>query len=1009
MRAPNKTRFWRLCGLYFRGFRIFVWLLILAVLWSVVYVNQVGLPGIVKRPLLERLRARGLDLQFSRLRLSWNQGIVAENVHFGLGRNQQISPRLNVAEVQVRLNWSALAHLRLQVDSLMLRQGRLSWALLETNRAPQELSATGIQTDLRFLPDDEWALDNFKAQFAGARIQLSGVVTNASAIRDWKIFQARQPASRSAHLWQERLRRLDDTLQRIHFSEPPELRLHVRGDALDLHTFNVLLAISAPGAQTPWGTISRGRFAARLFSMDTNGVTRAELELKARDAQTPWAAITNLALNTYLSSSESRSDLIQGELKLSAAQVQTQWASGTNALFTANWTHAITNPIPLRGAGKLSCGFVQTSWGRATGVRLGAELARITEPEKLDTARESWGWWTNLQPYRLSWDCRLQDLQSSKVAAREVDCAGTWQPPGLSITNLSGTLFGGRISAHAALDVATRAVMIGFASDLDPHQLAPFLPQGARDLLREFSWPKPPEVRGDISTVLPAWTNREPDWWAEVRPTLALDGEVNLEQGANYRQVQTSSAHSRVIYSNQCWYLPDLTLVRPEGRLLADLRADELTKDFYGRLSSTLDPGLVRPFLGASVREGFDLFSFSQPPALELEIWGRSGEPQRTGVRGRVAVSNFIFRGQSISAVRTQVQYTNQSLRFLGPRVELGGRYARADGLAVDLEAQLVYLTNGVSTAEPMRIAAAIGPNIVHAIEDYRFLSPPKARVYGTIPLRGEEGADLHFDLRGGPFEWWKFHIPQIEGQVHWAGLHLTLTNVQADFYSGAAVGWAAIDFPRERSPEFQFGVNATNVLVHSLMADLASRTNLLEGRLSGTVVVSKAQADRWQSVFGYGDLHLRDGLLWDIPIFGIFSPILNGIAPGLGHSRASEAMAGFIITNGVVRTDDMEIRSTAMRLDYRGTVNLEGQTNARVDAELLRDMWLVGPLVSTVFWPVSKLFEYRVSGNLADPQTKPVFLIPKIMLMPFHPLRTLKGLKPEDPNTSPNFAPLPP
>lgn len=115
------------------------------------------------------------------------------------------------------------------------------------------------------------------------------------------------------------------------------------------------------------------------------------------------------------------------------------------------------------------------------------------------------------------------------------------------------------------------------------------------------------------------------------------------------------------------------------------------------------------------------------------------------------------------------------------------------------------------------------------------------------------------------------------------------------------------------------------------------------------------------------------------------------------------------MITNGVVRTGDLEIRSTGMRLLYRGTVNLDGQLSARVDAELLRDMWLVGPLVSTVFWPVTKLFEYKVNGTLADPRSQPVFILPKLMLLPFHPFRTLKGLRPEDPNSNPNFSPLPP
>ena len=41
------------------------------------------------------------------------------------------------------------------------------------------------------------------------------------------------------------------------------------------------------------------------------------------------------------------------------------------------------------------------------------------------------------------------------------------------------------------------------------------------------------------------------------------------------------------------------------------------------------------------------------------------------------------------------------------------------------------------------------------------------------------------------------------------------------------------------------------------------------------------------------------------------------------------------MINNGVVRSDDLEIRSPAMRLDYHGSVDLQGQVNARVEAEL--------------------------------------------------------------------------
>ena len=79
MAPRQKGRFWRTCRICFRWVRITVWLLILALLGVLIYLNQIGLPDFAKKPLLEKLRARGLDLQFSRLRLRWYGGLTARN------------------------------------------------------------------------------------------------------------------------------------------------------------------------------------------------------------------------------------------------------------------------------------------------------------------------------------------------------------------------------------------------------------------------------------------------------------------------------------------------------------------------------------------------------------------------------------------------------------------------------------------------------------------------------------------------------------------------------------------------------------------------------------------------------------------------------------------------------------------------------------------------------------------------------------------------------------------
>ncbi len=999
--------------MYFRRFRIVLWSITLLLLGALLYLNQVGLPGFIKRTVLERLRARGLDLQFSRLRLRWYEGVVAENVRFGQAA-EPLSPRLTAREVRVPLNLRALLRLQVQVDGLVLRQGRLTWPLSLPTEGTSELSIDQMQTDLRFLSGDQWALDNFRAVFAGADIHLSGTVTNASRIREWTFLHGERVAPTPADVWQKRLSRIADVLEEVQFSNPPDLRMNLRGDATDLQSFSVRMSVMAPGADTPWGTVTRAHFVGRVFPAGSNDLAHAECTLEAADAQTPWGGFTNLSLGVQLRTIAGQTNLVNGVLTLSADQVRTRWVEAGNALLSASWVHDLTNPIPRLGECRVACAGATTEWGRADKFELTARLAQPPGPLASDN---SWAWWTNLQPFQLGWEARLQEVESPRLIAQEIACSGNWNAPELQITNFQAHLYDGQITGQGTLNVSTRALSSSLACDVDPHQLAPLLSEDARRWLDEFGWEKPPRAKVALEMRLPVWTNHLPDWSGEVLPTVKLSGDLSFDGGGTFygfpnvtpvtsAGVQFTNASVHILYSNLCWYAPDFKVSRSDGHLAAAYEANERTRDFYGRISSTLNLSLAGPLLAHAPKQVFDLFTFNESPVVEAQVWGNFADAARAGCQGRVALTNFTFRGEKITSLQTTFQYTNGVLQFFEPHILVGAQEARASGLTADFNAQLIFLTNGFSTAEPLIIARVIGPQIVRAIEPYQFLRPPAAHVHGAIPMRGEEGADLYFALDGGPFHWWRLTVPQIGGEIHWAGEQLSLTNLLIDFYGGKASGAASFDFKAAAGADFRFHLGMTNVQFSSLIADLAGKTNHLEGRLTGNLFVTSANTEDWHSANGHGDLNLHDALIWDIPIFGIFSPVLNGINPGLGNSRATAAVCTFVMTNGVCRTDNLEIRSSAMRLNYRGTVDLDSKVNARVEAELLRDMWLVGPLVSTVFWPVSKMFEYKVTGALGDPKMDPVFIIPRLVLFPFHPFRTLKGLLPEESTSTQTNAP---
>jgi len=82
------------------------------------------------------------------------------------------------------------------------------------------------------------------------------------------------------------------------------------------------------------------------------------------------------------------------------------------------------------------------------------------------------------------------------------------------------------------------------------------------------------------------------------------------------------------------------------------------------------------------------------------------------------------------------------------------------------------------------------------------------------------------------------------------------------------------------------------------------------------------------------------------------------------------------------------------MRLHYKGTVDFQGRVNARFEAKLLQDTKGVGPIFSALLSPLTKIFEYKVTGTLGEPKKEPLY-IPKLLMMPFHPIRTIRELFP--------------
>jgi len=433
----------------------------------------------------------------------------------------------------------------------------------------------------------------------------------------------------------------------------------------------------------------------------------------------------------------------------------------------------------------------------------------------------------------------------------------------------------------------------------------------------------------------------------------------------------------------------------------------QLEKDagnFIAHVSGQFDLASIKPFLTTNAANGFSILTTTVPLVLALDAAGNLHALAELTATGRVALANFAVREQTVDAVAGRVAFADRVLHFIQPelRRENGAQAATADEVALDFKTMVLSFTNGFSTLAPTALTRAIGPMTAHWVEPYQFLQPPVARVNGHLPLRNvasphdTAGTDLRFDiLQYVPFQWLKLHSTGLMGTIRWLGPELVLTNITGDLYGGIGTGAAYFDFSVPHpGADYNFTLSVTNVDLHRFAQGMLSPTNHLEGTLAGLLVVTRANTEDLRSWDGYGTAHLHDGLLWDIPIFGIISPVLNTFSAGLGNSRATEATARYLITNGIISSDSLEIRSTLMRLGYTGTVDMLQNVNAHVTARLLRDIPVVGPLIGLATWPLGKAFECRVTGKLGDPEVTPIYIpFSRLLLAPLHPIRSLEEL----------------
>jgi hypothetical protein len=1029
--APGRFRRW------FRRFRILVLLVALAFVGAVVYLNLVGLPEVLKNPLIHELQARGLKLEFKRLRLDWRRGLVAEQVVMAEARGRD-GPTIEFGEVILEPDWRELSRLRFDLRALRLRDGILMVPIAADDTSPFRVDA--VEAELRFLNEDRWELAHFAAAGLGLRLQASGILTNASAVRDWTRGVS-GTSTLASSAWQSHLRRAMAYARLWRYGQPPVLNIRLAGDARDPAGIRADLYLAAESIQSRWGTLESLNVRGRLNQPSgVAGLGRSEVLVTFRGAQTVWSTVQEGQWDVEWT--QAFTNMLPADLKwlLYLGRVQSPWGETPQAFFELHayqdarfpgqltgdlaatsdtvlggLARAETNQLmakvrldpvtylPTTADYQYSAANIRFNTGAARAVQLHGAMRLRDEPTRVSTD-SGWGWWAGFEPFELSGEGRIQDLEVRGVNFETVDLDVAWNAPELRVNRLRLERPDGSLEGVGTVHIPTREANATANLTFDLHAIEPLLTPKTVRWLGQYAWVRPPRIEASARAILPGWNSDRPDWRRDVLPTLHLEG--HLEAGrASFRGVEADAVDLRFIHTNRVWHLPQLVATRPEGRLEFSYTEDTVTRDYHFHGASAIDPLALRPLLGAKADKAFDVFSFTTPPRLTGDVWGRWRARERVDVRAQLSATQFSIRGEPVDELQAALHFTNGFLAASGVQLRTGEESVNAPAVGFRLEDQRLFLTNATGRIDPMKVARAIGPKTASTLEPYKFVNPPQTRVNGSVDVRKTRNANLQFEVGGGPFHYWRFRMSEVEAVVGWTNDTVAIGTADAAFYNGQLSGRISVDVSPASPTPFQFEARVNRADFHELLSDVHNPTNRVEGELSVDLAITHADARDWRSWQGFGQLELRDGFLWGIPTVGVFSPVLDALLPGVGRSRISGATATFTITNSIIFTDDLELRAPLFRLAYRGASDFDGRISARVEARLLRDAWLVGPLVSVVLTPLSKILEYEVTGTLDEPHLELIH-VPKPLQVPFNPIRTLRELFEQPPRRVPPGGP---
>lgn len=995
-----------------------IWPPTVVVVVSLLYLNLHGFPELVCRFVREQFRQNGYIVRFASLRLDWLSGIVAEKLSLADARRPE-EPLIRITEVSLQIDWMALLSGRNALRGLRLVNAQISAPMPPDEIGSESFTASDAHATLRFEPGGVIRIEQLTGMYCGIFLYVTGRLaldmraptpslsarTNnfsfiSTGLRELHSIRSRKPPDLYLDFEIDLARPMDlDARIRLLGEGVRYRRLAIEQIELEAVVHDGAVRIPRAAAKLAGGELSvsglydlaRGQTDLSLKSSFDPTVLRPLLPPSLGQAIPPFRLYENpnIFLRYILSPETGPVPVLSGTVQLGAGEFRGVPFRAVSFHFenrgpriTISNAHVAMREGELVGQGTYhieSSDFAYEFESTLDPTRLlplmTPAMQRWIAPCAFEkpphiTARVRGDF---VDPEAFAYDAKVEATacRYREVPLKRVSGSLRLHRNRLEVRDLLLERDDGCLSGELTADFERQQLVFTMRSTANPVPMAVWLGESAAKIMEPYHFGPRLQIaaKGFVDFARPDRTTWSADvaddgfrWWKLV----VGHGRGQLQFADNTLQLNLDAAELACGTNCAARARADLQITantvaasdivlsigggQLRGRALADLQRQQVRFQF----DSTANPHILAALLGPGAAKAIEPYQTGSNTLVHAEGIADLVHSNQTFWSATLATDHFAHKDFSTARLNAVVTLTNELLQVKAHAREFNGWNLFAGRLDADL-----VFSNDILQAQAK----------AHEARWWKFTAD---QLDADLVRRNEA---LTVQARSQGLGWWKLKADHATAELTASNSTVLVRQFNAALCGGTVRGEADL-LAAGTNTAFRLQLAADQCNVQRILQSIGSANTNASGSVKLRLNLNGIGGNL-ATYQGNGTLEIANGVLMEVPLFGIFSQILNLVVPGLGSTAVTSARCTYRIGDERIATDDLQLETVAAAVRSRGSIGLaKGDLDFRVEAQPLRS-W---PGINILTWMFGKIFEYKVGGTLDNPNWRPTRLPKEIL-----------------------------